>query len=157
MITASVHGKEVLTTRTDYVNKHPSLLQTKSYNFSKTNTTCEACVGVKAFPIHQKNPAQHFADLCMLESLEKKACICKPQTGLPKSIECVGVDVATDEGPSHADVQYWWTKTCSKTCNCVELQNGCLSLGHANTFIPSTLAGSCIDQDSGVINEEVLS
>ena len=64
--TPVVQGQEVLTTRTDYVNKHPSVLQTTSYNFSRTNTTGEVCVGVvKASPLHQKNPAQHIADLTM--------------------------------------------------------------------------------------------
>ena len=33
-----VQGQEVVTTQTDYVNKHPSVLQTTSYNFSKTCT-----------------------------------------------------------------------------------------------------------------------
>ena len=33
----------------------------------------------------------------------------------------------------------------SSHLNRVELQNGCLSLGHANLFIPSTIGGSCID------------
>ena len=34
--------------------------------------------------------------------------------------------------------------------NRVELQNGCLALGHANLFIPSTLNGSCLTQSGGV-------
>ena len=38
--------------------------------------------------------------------------------------------------------------------NRVELQNGCLSLGHANLFIPSTLNGSCII--SGKVDDEIL-
>lgn len=38
--------------------------------------------------------------------------------------------------------------------NKVELQNGCLSRGHANLFIPSSLAGSCIE--SGQANQEIL-
>ena len=33
--TPVVQGREVFPTRTDYVNKHPSILQTTSYNFSK--------------------------------------------------------------------------------------------------------------------------
>lgn len=33
----------------------------------------------------------------------------------------------------------------SSYLNRVELQNGCLSRGHSSTFIPSTLAGSCMD------------
>ena len=36
----------------------------------------------------------------------------------------------------------------SSYLNRVELQNGCLSLAHSNTFIPSTLAGLCIDQQT---------
>jgi hypothetical protein len=38
--------------------------------------------------------------------------------------------------------------------NKVELQNGCLALGHAKLFIPSTLNGSCMD--SVKVNEEIL-
>ena len=37
--------------------------------------------------------------------------------------------------------------------NRVELQNGCLSLGHSNTFIHSTLSGP---QDTGQIDEDRL-
>ena len=36
--------------------------------------------------------------------------------------------------------------------NRVELQNGCLSLGHANLFIPSTLGGTCMDATSGKVD-----
>ena len=36
----------------------------------------------------------------------------------------------------------------------VELQNSCLALGHANTFISSTLNGSCVQ--NGKVNEEIL-
>lgn len=57
----TVIGKDILSTRTDYVNKHPSVLQTTSYNFTQTGTTSEVCVGVvKPVPIHKKNPTQHF-------------------------------------------------------------------------------------------------
>ena len=38
--------------------------------------------------------------------------------------------------------------------NWVELQNGCLALGHSNLFIPSTLNGSCMD--SGEVNKEII-
>ena len=68
--TASVLGKNILTTHTDYVNKHPSQLQTTSYNFSATKTTKEMCAGVvKGSKVFPKNPAQHFADLHMLTQL----------------------------------------------------------------------------------------
>ena len=39
--------------------------------------------------------------------------------------------------------------------NRVELQNGCLALGHANLFIPSTLNGSCL-KDDGKVKETKL-
>ena len=58
-------------TRTDYVNKYSSTLQTTSYNFCATNTTTKNRVGVvKAQPLHPKDPCQHAADLQMLELKE---------------------------------------------------------------------------------------
>ena len=36
-----VQGHDIVTTRTDYVNKYPSVLQTTSYNFSCTGSTPE--------------------------------------------------------------------------------------------------------------------
>ena len=44
--TPVVQGCDMITTRTDYVDKHPSVLQTTSYNFTATRTTPEVCVGV---------------------------------------------------------------------------------------------------------------
>ena len=128
---------------------------------------------VKAAPVHQKNPAQHVADLCMLESKEElKPIFLNMHTVCPKSIECIRVDGASDEGPVHAEVQYWWTQQHvrkerlatlittrsrgSSYLNRVELQNGCLSLGHSNTFIPSTLAGNCTDPETGAVNMSLL-
>ena len=71
--TPIVRNQEVLTTRTDFVNKYPSTLQVTSYNFSETSTTPEVCVGVVKAPIgvHQKNPCQHATDLKMLEKIEQ--------------------------------------------------------------------------------------
>lgn len=172
--TPTVQGTAVLTTRTDYVNRHHSVLQTTSYNFTRTKNTGEVCVGVvKAVPIHTKNPAQHYSDLQMLSELpELKPVFYNPTSDQVKPIDCIRVDGAGDEGPSHESVQYWWTDwhlnnskvvtlvttRCSGSSymNRVELQNGCLSLGHANTFIPSTLAGSNLDSESGNVNEEKL-
>ena len=72
------------------------------------------------------------------------------------------------EGPSHHKVQFLWTERhiskatrvmlvttrCSEDSylNRVELQNGCLSRGHSNLFIPSTLHGSPYGSD-GKIDE----
>ena len=53
-----VKGKEALATRTDYVNKYPSTLQTTSYNFPTTKTTGEICMGVvKASMLYNKTSA----------------------------------------------------------------------------------------------------
>lgn len=172
--TPVVQGMDVLTTRTDYVNKTPSVLQTTSYNFTRTKTTPEVCVGVvKAAPIHQKNPAQHYSDIQMLEKEPLlKHVFYNCETGNSKIIDCIRVDGASDEGPTHEVVQYFWTdwhfqqekvvtlvttrSSGSSYLNRVELQNGCLSLGHANTFIPSTLGGSCIDSQTGKVDEHRL-
>ena len=169
-----VKGKDTLTTRTDFVNKYPSLLQTTSYNFTATTSTAEVCVGVvKAPKLYEKSPAQHAADLELLESIEKlHPVFFNLSNGLPKSVECIRVDGASDEGPSHEEVQFYWTahhlskgkiitlvtsrSSGSSYLNRVELQNGCLSLGHANTFIPSTLKGSCVNPDTGVVDNNKL-
>ena len=82
------------------------------------------------------------------------------------------VDGATDEGPAHEEVQFWFTvrhleegrmasllssrSSGSSYLNRVELQNGCLSRGHANLFIPSTLGGSVIDQATGTVDQDRL-
>ena len=118
-------------------------------------------------PSAVQNPTQHFSDLVMLSVKEELEHVFQN-----KDVDCARVGGATDEGPSHELAQYWWTERHvrmkkiatlvtlhsrgSSYMNRVELQNGCLSLGHANTFIPSTLPGSCVDQDAGKVNEAVL-
>ena len=72
----------------------------------------------------------------------------------PKPIDCVRVDGAADEGPSHEVAPLVTKSSGSSYFNRVELQNGCLALGHSNTFIPSTLGGSCMDVATGKVNEE---
>ena len=80
------------------------------------------------------------------------------------------MDGACDEGPGHEEVRFWWaarhlekkklvTLVSSRSdgsgyLNKVELQNGCLALGHANLFIPSTLGGSVINPDTGTVDME---
>ena len=170
--TPAVVGEDVHTTYTDYMNKYPSQLQVTSYNFSKTKTTPEQCAGVvKASFIYQKNPAQHSADLDMLEEAEElKGAFVNPSSGQSKSIECIRVDGAGDENPSHEEVQFWWTlrhikkkslatlvttrSSGSSYLNRVELQNGCLTRGHANLFIPSTLGGD--PMETSTLNKEIL-
>ena len=137
----------------------------------KTQTTPELCAGiVKAQKLHEKNPAQHASDLEMLEEKQEVQAALKHQlTGQAKAIDCIHVDGAVDEGPAHHEVQFWWTlrhlrrrKVCtlltsrssgSSYLNRVELQNGSLSRGHANTFIPSTLTGACTDEQTGKVDE----
>ena len=41
----------------------------------------------------------------------------------------------------------------SSNRNRVELQNGCLALGHSNFVIASTLNGSCLDSKTSKIND----
>ena len=97
-----------------------------------------------------------------------KACTCT--TGDHKDVEYIRVNGSADEGPAHEEVQNWWTRHHLETKslatlvstrnsgrsfkNRVELQNSCLALGHANTFIPSTLNGSCVQ--NGKVSEEIL-
>lgn len=167
----TVGGKEILTTRTDYVNRYPSLLQTSSYNFSATKSTSELCAGiVKAAKVYPKNPTQHYADLEMLCDIPELQSAFTTTAGLPKRIECVRVDGATDEGPAHEEVKFWWAvrhleheklvtmvssrSSGSSYLNRVELQNGCLSLGHSNLFIPSTMAGSAFNPSTGAVDME---
>ena len=158
-------GHDILTTHTDYVNKYPSIIQTTSYNFTRTNATGEVCVGVvKAPPLHSKNPAQHYSDTQMSQMEDLLPVFHNQETSSPtKEIDCIRVDRASDEGPAHEILQYYWTimeqlqlitSRCSGSSylNRVQLQNGCLSLGHSNTFIPSTLGGSCIDLNTGEEN-----
>ncbi len=62
--------KPTATTRTDFTNKYAAQLQVTSYNFSKTATSDEICIGVvKATGLHEKNPSQHAADLQRVEEL----------------------------------------------------------------------------------------
>ena len=167
----AVIGSDVLTTHTDYVNRYRSVIQTTSYNFSGTSTTLECCAGVvKAQPLFPKSPAQHAADFEMLQHEEELKNVFLQPNGERKPILCVRVDGASDEGPSHEEVQFFWTRdhllnerlatlvttrsSGSSFLNRVELQNGCLSRGHSNLFIPSTLSGSCIED--GQINNDVL-
>ena len=100
-----------LTTKSDYVNKYPSTLQTTSYNFLGTGTTAEICAGVvKAVPLHSKNPAQHFNDLNEIETyLDVQPAFFNCLSGERKTKVCVRVDGGHDEGPTHKEVQFWWT------------------------------------------------
>ncbi len=163
--------KPTVTTRTDFTNKYSAQLQVTSYNFSKTMNSDEVCFGiVKASALHEKCPSQHAADLESLENIEEKKQVFFTDDNSPKEIECIKVDGGMDEGPVHHEVQFLWTERhvtrstkvtlvmtrCSRDSflNRVELQNGCLSRGHSNTFIPSTLCGSPYSEDGG-FNEEI--
>lgn len=158
-------GNPELTTRTDYLNKYSSVLQTSSYMFLETHNTLIGCFGVvKPHDIFKKNPSQHAADLEKLEH--------NPESQIylsGRNIDCIRVDGGVDEGPSHVEVQFLWTerhflkdKICTivtsrfsggSYLNKVELQNGCLSVGHSHLFIPSTIHGSNMNE-MGQINKE---
>lgn len=172
--TLCIAEEVALTTKSDYVNKYPSTLQTTSYNFLGTGTTAEICAGVvKALPLHSKNPTPHFNDLNEIETyLDVQPAFFNCLSGERKTKVCVRVDGGHDEGPAHKEVQFWWTcyhldkasrvlilttrDSGSSNKNRVELQNGCLALAHSNLFIPSTLNGSCLDSQSGNVDEGKL-
>ena len=156
----SLGTNQTVTTRTDFVNKHQTLFQTTNYNFSKTRTTTDVCLGVvKASLVHQKSPSQQASDLGMLERMEDfRHLFLNPNSEDKKEIECLRVDGATDEGPSHAEVQFLWTErhyqrptkitlvttrsSGDSYLNKVELQNSCLARGHSNLLISSMIHAS---------------
>ena len=170
--TPVVKGHDILTTHTDYVNRYPSILQTTCYNFSSTKSTGELCAGVvKPAGVFEKNSAQYYADIEMLQIMDElQPPFVNVDSHSNKRIECICVDGAAEEGPSHVEVQFWWCKmhlewptlvtlvtarnSGASYMNRVELQNGCLALAHANLFIPSNLNGSCFDPDSGKLDNE---
>ena len=56
-----------VTTRTDYVNKYKSVLQTLMHLMMETETTPQKVLGiVKPHQLHPKDPSQHMADLYMM-------------------------------------------------------------------------------------------
>ena len=94
-----------LTTRTDFVNRYSSVLQT-SYLFMETENTPPTCIGVvKPQKIFPKNPGQHSADL------NKLACVPESKAIFDgKKVECIRVDGAMDECPSLHEVQFQSTE-----------------------------------------------
>ena len=111
-VSLTIAGSDALTMHTDYVNKYPSLLQCTPYNFTGSLTTGELCAGViKASGVLPIHPAQHLSDLEMLEmSPTFSPAFIKHVTGNRKSVECVRVDGAADDGPAHEEVQFHWTE-----------------------------------------------
>ena len=60
--------------------------------------------GLYLFP---KHPAQHFADLAMIDRKEVvRPAFVNCSTGDHKDTECIRVDGGADEGPVHEEVQY---------------------------------------------------
>lgn len=85
------------------MNKCSAQLQVTSYNFSKTSTSTEVCVGiVKESGFHEKSP-QHAG---VIEKVEKLECT----TSVFLNDECVGVDGGTDVGPFHDEMKFLWTE-----------------------------------------------
>jgi hypothetical protein len=166
-------GNVSLSTKTDYQQKYPCTLQTTPYNFTGTNDEGELCAGVvKGAAVHSKNPAQHAADLEMIEKKEQFQTKFKnEQTGLPKEIECIQVDSGSDEAPCFEQVQFWWAKrhiekptrmhlvtsrhSGGSNLNRVELQNGCEVKARSNLFIPSTLNGLNCDESGKIDNAKL--
>ena len=60
--------------------------------------------------MYPKNPAQHFADLEMLSKMsDLQSVFNNSSTCKPKAVECVRINGASNEGPSHEEVKFWWT------------------------------------------------
>ena len=94
-------------------------------------------------------------DLEQLHKCEELEVYLNEQT---KPVDCIRVDGASDEGPSHIEVQYHWTARHIKYSkmvtlvtsrhsggsylNRVELMNGGIAQAHSNLFIPSTTKSS---------------
>ena len=149
--TLVVDGKQTLTTHTDYLNKYPSTLQTMCYNFTGMARQESIVHILSSLPRYFPNFLRRFENDIHIASfnLSSQTVYLK----VPKTL-CGQVDEAGDEGPSHLEVQFWWTRqhveekkavTLVSSCNSgasylnhVELQNGCLALVHTNLFIPST-------------------
>ena len=86
---------------------------------------------------------------------------------LPKEIEVIEVDGASDEGTMHEEVQFHHTErhltkptrvtAVSERCsgdsylNDAERQNGWQSQAQANMFIPSTLTGPNVSAEGGFV------
>ena len=70
------------------------------------------CAGiVKAHGLNPKKPPQHAADFKMLGGMrEQSPAFTNTETSKRKSVTCVRVDGSSDEGPSHVEVQFWWTE-----------------------------------------------
>ena len=62
---------------------------------------------MKGAGVFLKNPALHVADYEMLEASDVlKSALQIQWNGKPKILEGVSVDKATDEGPSHLEIQF---------------------------------------------------
>lgn len=99
------------------------------------------CGVVKGAGVYPKNPAQHMEDFEMLEKCDSLQPLFINPDGKSKLIECIRVDGGGDEGPSHVEVQFWWTyrhfrkptyvtlvssrNSGASYLNRVELMNGC--------------------------------
>lgn len=102
----SLKSEQTLTTRTDFVNSYKSVLQTSSYLCMETDTTQVGFVGVvKDHFSFTKSLAQHMSDLNMLGNDPDVTVFLKN-----KPIDCIRIDLASDEGPSHVEIQFLWGK-----------------------------------------------
>ncbi len=125
----------------------------------------------KSIPTLTKEPSLQTLAVCSSDDAPTQSYP-ESMPEFTKDIDCIRVDGASDEGPSHDEVQFWWTEwhlmhnklvtlvttrsSGSSYLNKVELMNGCIALGHSNTFIPSTLGGPCFDKDTGAVSQDKL-
>ena len=102
--TMSLKDNPEVTTRTNYVNKYKSVLQTSMHLIMETQNRTQKVLGVvKAHQLYPKDPSQHMADLYIMCKLEDFTA------DMRKPVDCIRVDEASDEGPTHIEVQFVWT------------------------------------------------
>ena len=85
--------EQEITTRTDFVNKYSSVLQTSTYLLMETDTSNERAAGiVKDHVSFGKNPSHHTSDLKFLKTTEEFKDYLSGKT-----VDCIRVDGASDE------------------------------------------------------------
>ena len=147
------------------------MLQLYSYNHNK-GEMCRICKGSESV---SEKPTTALTSKCFVRPQNSNQLSqTNPSSGHTKKLNAfVSMVQVMDEEPGHDEpghdeVRFWWAarhlshgklatlvssrSSGSSYLNKVELQNGCLALGHNNLFIPSTVAGSAFSPETGAVD-----
>ena len=113
-----------------------------------------------------ENSPQHAAHLAMLQEVHELSgvvvltqslsqLIVSELMGQQTSVHCMKKYNSGGQRDILNDPNYHSKQRIYSSLNHVELQNGCLTHGHSNTYIPSTLAGSFMDPTTGETQAEL--